>query len=269
MTRRSWIREASDERLGHPVSKVFLRWVSDRFFKGSTARDLILGRSRIPRAASGQDVSDGKQAEVPQPRPEQASGAPRWTRSVPRSPPVSRGSLPLAPSLPLPNALCGFCSQASARNPSVNGAPLVVHVAVDRHPLPLLPALDRGHIAAEVCRDFLPRIQPLFGRPLGRSCLWQRSVHRALRMNPQIAVQASNPIVTPPPGERQNAAFEGSRPLLFDHTRRHDRLWHARKTRNCRIEFLGHESARKLDTPCPPEKFSATQARNSHTWRFL
>src|SRR5882724_2349300 len=43
-------------------------------------------------------------------------------------------------------------------------------VPVNGHPLPLLPALDRSHVAVEVCRDFLPRIQPVFGRSVKRRC---------------------------------------------------------------------------------------------------
>ena len=57
---------------------------------------------------------------------------------------------------------------------------LVVQVPVNRHPLPLLPALDRGHVAVEVCRDLLPRIQPVFGRSLGWRCAKGWVAHRAL-----------------------------------------------------------------------------------------
>jgi len=51
---------------------------------------------------------------------------------------------------------------------SVDRAYLVMQVPVDRHSLALLPALDRGHIALEVGRDLLPRIQPVFRQRLGR-----------------------------------------------------------------------------------------------------
>ena len=38
-----------------------------------------------------------------------------------------------------------------------------MQVTVDGHLLPLLPALDRPHVAIEVGRNFLPRIQAVFG----------------------------------------------------------------------------------------------------------
>jgi hypothetical protein len=45
-----------------------------------------------------------------------------------------------------------------------------MQVPVDGHPLALLPALDRGYVAIQVCSDFLPRIQAVFGWSDG----WQR-----------------------------------------------------------------------------------------------
>ena len=44
----------------------------------------------------------------------------------------------------------------------------MVQVAVDRHSLLPLPALDGGHVALEVGRDFLPRVKPFFRHSLGR-----------------------------------------------------------------------------------------------------
>jgi hypothetical protein len=41
----------------------------------------------------------------------------------------------------------------------VDGAFLVVQVAVDRHALALFPALDGGYVAMEICGDFLPRVE--------------------------------------------------------------------------------------------------------------
>ena len=46
----------------------------------------------------------------------------------------------------------------------VDRAHPVMQVPVDGHPLPLLPALDRGHVAFEVGRNLLPGIQPVFLR---------------------------------------------------------------------------------------------------------
>ena len=62
----------------------------------------------------------------------------------------------------------------------VDRAHPVMQVPVDGHPLPLLPALDRGHVAVEVSRDLLPRIEGIFGRSLGWRCGCGWLVHRAL-----------------------------------------------------------------------------------------
>ena len=48
----------------------------------------------------------------------------------------------------------------------VDRAHPVMQVPVDGHPLPLLPALNGGHVAFKVGRNLLPRIQPVFDRPL-------------------------------------------------------------------------------------------------------
>jgi hypothetical protein len=40
-------------------------------------------------------------------------------------------------------------------------------VPVNGHPLPLLPTLDRGHVAFKIGGDFLPRIEAVFGEFLG------------------------------------------------------------------------------------------------------
>jgi hypothetical protein len=39
----------------------------------------------------------------------------------------------------------------------------VVEVPVDRHSFALFPPLDRLYVAMQVCRDFLPGIQPIVG----------------------------------------------------------------------------------------------------------
>ena len=44
----------------------------------------------------------------------------------------------------------------------VDGADSVVQMAMDGHALPLFPALDGCHVAIEVGRDFLPRVEPVF-----------------------------------------------------------------------------------------------------------
>ncbi len=56
----------------------------------------------------------------------------------------------------------------------IDGAQLVVEMPVDRHPLALLPTLDRTDVALEVRGDVLPRIEPVVGRlPWGRYCgIW-------------------------------------------------------------------------------------------------
>ncbi len=52
----------------------------------------------------------------------------------------------------------------------IHGAHPVVLVAVNGHRLPLLPALDGGHVPVEICRDFLPRIQPVPVHRFSFSC---------------------------------------------------------------------------------------------------
>src|SRR3954464_12197412 len=55
-----------------------------------------------------------------------------------------------------------------------------MHVPVDGHPLPLLPALDGGHVAVKVGGDFLPRIQPVLGRSDRWQCTRGSFAHRTL-----------------------------------------------------------------------------------------
>ena len=72
---------------------------------------------------------------------------------------------------------------------------------MNRHFLPLLPALDGGHVALEVGRDFLPRIQPVQGRFHG----W-----------PSRAPDWSAVVASPGTrlyrryGQRQSTVFEGT-----------------------------------------------------------
>lgn len=56
----------------------------------------------------------------------------------------------------------------------------VVDVSVNRHPLALLPSLDGRNIAAEIGRDFLPGIQPVFGCIHERWSARGRFVHHPL-----------------------------------------------------------------------------------------
>jgi hypothetical protein len=48
-------------------------------------------------------------------------------------------------------------------------------MAVDRHPLALLPPLDSADVALEVRGDVLPRFQPVVGRLPARCCCGIRS----------------------------------------------------------------------------------------------
>ncbi len=88
-------------------------------------------------------------------------------------------------------------SSSAARR--VDRAHPVMQVTVDRHPLPLLPALDRGHVAFEVGRDLLPRIQPVFKRSR-RMAVFQGMVRpsrspdwSAVVTNPETRIVASLP----------------------------------------------------------------------------
>src|SRR6266481_9410866 len=69
----------------------------------------------------------------------------------------------------------------------VDGAHRAMQVSVNGHPLPLLPALDRRHVAVEVCRDFLPRIQVVFGWSHGWRCAREWFAHRALLIGPRLS----------------------------------------------------------------------------------
>ena len=62
----------------------------------------------------------------------------------------------------------------------VDGAALVVHMPMDRHALPLLPALDGRDVTIQIGRDFLPRVQPLTRRLLRDRDFVRRLVHGSL-----------------------------------------------------------------------------------------
>src|SRR5207244_1499286 len=98
---------------------------------------------------------------------------------------------------------------------SVDRAHPVVQVSVDGHPLSLLPALDRRYVAAEVCRDFLPRIQAVFARSHG----WRRArgcfAHRALLIG--LPLSGAARIVTSAPGNgkiQHSTANSGTAAIL-------------------------------------------------------
>ena len=58
----------------------------------------------------------------------------------------------------------------------------IVKVAMDGHPLALLPALNRGHVAVEVGGNFLPRIKSVSGCFHFSQCTWGLFAHSALRL---------------------------------------------------------------------------------------
>ena len=84
-----------------------------------------------------------------------------------------------------------------------------MQVPVNGHPLPLLPALDRRHVAVEVRRDFLPRIQPVFGRSHGWRCAKGWFAHRALLIGPQSSTTRESNCSLRLAKARQNTAFDG------------------------------------------------------------
>src|SRR5258707_12378524 len=55
-----------------------------------------------------------------------------------------------------------------------------MHVPVNRHPLPLLPSLHRRHVAVQVGRDLLPRVQPVLGQLRGWRCVGESLAHQPL-----------------------------------------------------------------------------------------
>ncbi len=89
------------------------------------------------------------------------------------------------------------------RTESIDRAHPVMEVPVNRHPLALLPALHRGYVAVQVCRDFLPRIQPLFG--------WSRRNCSpiALLIGSRFIAILGARMVTLPAQPRQEAVFDG------------------------------------------------------------
>ena len=162
--------KAVDERVGHPVPKVVLCRIPREVLQRQYRQRPDFGLRHIPGAVSRHEVSGGKQADYDNPCQNQPAARPKS-----RSMAVVRFYRRLGLLLRLfrfrylaqiLSAALQPCIQLGSQG--VNGATLVVQVAVDRHGLPLLPALNRRHIAAEIRRDFLPRIQPVFGRFLGR-----------------------------------------------------------------------------------------------------
>jgi hypothetical protein len=83
-----------------------------------------------------------------------------------------------------------------------------MQVPVDRHCLALLPALRRRHVAAQISRNFLPRIQTVFGS-LGWPCTNGWFAHRALLIEPQSSAWGTELYVRSPAEARQKAAFHG------------------------------------------------------------
>ena len=80
-------------------------------------------------------------------------------------------------------------------------------VAVNRHPLPFLPALDRGHVTVQVGRDLFPRIQPILGRSHRWRWVGKRFAHRALLSGEHLKTDIFFLGATREPGEP--ADFQG------------------------------------------------------------
>src|SRR5258708_6484758 len=55
-----------------------------------------------------------------------------------------------------------------------------MHVPVNRHPFALLPPLHRRHVAVQVGRDLLPRVQSVLGRLRGWRCVGESLAHQPL-----------------------------------------------------------------------------------------
>src|ERR1700722_1240059 len=109
------------------------------------------------------------------------------------------------------------CWKVSTARPRVQVRPRRVHrsylvmlVAVNGHPLALLPPLDGRYVAVEVRRDFLPRIQPVFGR----TRRWRRAggcfTHGVLLLGPRLS-RARDPNCNSADAarRRQTTAFDG------------------------------------------------------------
>ena len=73
----------------------------------------------------------------------------------------------------------------------------MVHMPVDRHSLPLLPALDSRDVTIQINRDFLPRIEPPFERFLDGRYLICRLTHKLSATAPPCCCRLEEPIVTP------------------------------------------------------------------------
>ncbi len=174
------VAQLRDHFLGHAVAKIFLPRVSCQILEGKdrqhqpsswlSRRIARTGQTDVTDRSYDQNNAEGGGEHQP------GFLAPA-TR--PRSPCWSAVTLLILIHRRLRPTLFFFLlqTQSAALHPGielrterVDRAYPVMLVAVNGHSLPLLPALDRGHVALEVGRDFLPRIQLVHGRLHGRRC---------------------------------------------------------------------------------------------------
>jgi hypothetical protein len=86
-----------------------------------------------------------------------------------------------------------------------------MQVPVNGHPFPLLPALNCGHVAIEVGGDFLPRIQPVFGRSQGWWRAGGRFSHHPLLNDSAVGAWPGHRLYRPH-RPRQSTVFDGKVP---------------------------------------------------------
>jgi len=170
--------EASDQRFGHPITQVFLGWISRKVLQRQYRQRPDFGLRGVPGAAMEYDVSGGKQGQYTTPARasharSEVSHCARDQLPPARAPFLSCSCSPCSP----PKRCLRLCNHASSSEPGHTR----IHVCRvgDGGPacFPLLPALNRGHIAPQIGCDFLPRIQLAYERFLGRGNVLERRGH--------------------------------------------------------------------------------------------
>ena len=140
-------REASNQSLGHPVSKVFLCRIAREVFQRQYCKGTDFGLPRIPCVTPDQDVSDGKQGEHRHPSHNQP-------KTRPRGPLWSVVTFRIHRCFRFVSFVFFLQAQFAALQPSielgterVDRAALVVDVAMNGHALALFPPADGRDVA--------------------------------------------------------------------------------------------------------------------------
>ncbi len=144
------VGETSDERLGQAVGEVFLGWIARQVFQRQHRQRTDFGSGRAACVAPGHHVGGSQQAENSHRTQNDPATRPR---RLPCFVVTFRLHWRLYRTLLL--LLFLLQTQSAALHPGielgterVDRAHPVMLVAMNGHPLALLPALDRGYVAA-------------------------------------------------------------------------------------------------------------------------